>query len=95
MGSHHVRLSLAPGESRQVVFLLGYHENPPQEKFDPPGSQRVNKRTVWPLIDHYLDPASVGRAFADLCAYWGRLLSILQVETPDSHTNRMVNIWKS
>ncbi len=93
MGSHHVRLSLAPGESRQVVFLLGYHENPPEEKFDPPGSGRINKRTVRPIIEHYLDPPSVERAFADLCDYWDRLLGLFQVETPDSHTNRMVNIW--
>lgn len=48
IGSHYVRLSLAPEETRQVIFLLGYHENPPQDKFDPPDSQRINKRTVVP-----------------------------------------------
>ncbi len=93
MGSHHVRLSLAPGESRQVIFLLGYHENPPQEKFDPPDSLRVNKRTVLPVIARYLEPAGVEAAFEALRAYWDRLLGTLQVETPDLHTNRMVNIW--
>ncbi len=93
IGSHHIRLTLAPGESRQVIFLLGYHENPPQEKFDPPDSQRVNKRTVRPIIEHYLNPASVEAAFAALCAHWDRLLGTFQVETPDPHTNRMVNIW--
>ncbi|MCX7854976.1 MAG: glycosyl transferase, partial [Anaerolineae bacterium] len=93
MGSHHVRLTLAPGESQQVIFLLGYHENPPQEKFDPPDSQRINKRTVCPLIANYLEPASVDLAFEMLRAHWDRLLSTFRVETPDPHTNRMVNIW--
>jgi len=25
------------------VFLLGYSENPTDEKFDPPGTQTINK----------------------------------------------------
>ena len=36
MGSFHVRLSLQPGEQKQIIFLLGYHENPKDQKFDPP-----------------------------------------------------------
>ncbi len=35
-----------PGNSKKIIFLLGYHENPVEEKFDPPGSQVINKRTV-------------------------------------------------
>ncbi|MCX8066566.1 MAG: glycosyl transferase [Anaerolineae bacterium] len=93
MGSHHVRLTLAPGESRRILFLLGYHENSPQEKFDPPESLRINKRTVLPIIRRYLDAANVDAAFEALQDYWGQLLNCLQVQTPDVHTNRMVNIW--
>lgn len=93
IGSHHVRLTLAPGESQSVIFLLGYHENPPGEKFDPPDSQRINKQTVCRLIADYLEPAYVELAFELLRAHWDRLLSTFQVETPDPHTNRMVNIW--
>ena len=32
IGAHHVHLTLAPGDSTQVVFLLGYHENPKDTK---------------------------------------------------------------
>ena len=93
MGSHHVRLALEPGETRQVIFLLGYHENPRDQKFDPPGSQRINKRTVKPVIARYLDRDNVDAAFEALRAYWDGLLGIFQARTPDIHTNRMVNIW--
>ncbi len=93
IGSHHVRVSLEPGEVRQVVFLLGYHENPPDRKFDPPGSQRINKTTVQPIITHYLDVGNAAAALDVLCAHWDDLLGGMRVETPDVHTNRMVNIW--
>ncbi len=95
IGSHHVRVTLEPGEQRQIVFVLGYHENPPDHKFDPPGSQTINKRTVKPIIAHYLDPVHVDAAFEALRTAWDGLLSRFQVQTPDLHTNRMVNIWNA
>ncbi len=95
IGSHHVRIDLEPGESRQIRFLLGYHENPDDRKFDPPGSQTINKRTVKPILDTYLDPGSADAAFDALRAHWDGLLGAFQVETPDVHTNRMVNVWNA
>jgi cellobiose phosphorylase len=95
IGSHHVEVSLEPGATRQIIFLLGYHENPRDLKFDPPGSQIINKRTVKPIIQRYLDPANVDAAFDSLRDYWEGRLGILQVNTPDVHTNRMVNIWNA
>jgi cellobiose phosphorylase len=95
IGAHHVRLDLGPGETREVIFLLGYHENPPEQKFDPPDSQTVNKKTVKPVIAKYLDSANVEAAFERLRQYWDGLLAICQVETPDVHTNRMVNVWNA
>jgi cellobiose phosphorylase len=95
MGSHHVQLTLQPGESRQVVFLLGYHESPPDRKFDPPASQKIDKRSVAPVIAKYLNPDNVVAAFDALRRYWDDLLGVLQVETPDIHTDRMVNVWNA
>jgi len=93
MGSHHALLSLRPGESRQIIFLLGYHENPRDHKFDPPGSSRINKETVAPLIARYLRREAADSAFGALRAHYQALLGHLQVQTPDVHTDRMVNIW--
>jgi cellobiose phosphorylase len=95
IGSHHVKIALEPGETRQVIFVLGYHENPRDQKFDPPGSQIINKRTVKPIMARYLEGENADEAFEALRAYWDGLLSVLQVETPDVHTNRMVNVWNA
>jgi Cellobiose phosphorylase len=94
-GSHHVELALAPGETKEIIFVLGYWENPDEAKFDPPGSQTVNKKTVKPVIERYLRSDEVESAYQQLRDYWSELLGTLQVSTPDEHTNRMVNIWNA
>ena len=95
IGSHHVRSELAPHESRTIIFLLGYHENLREAKFDPPDSQMINKSTVKPIIAKYLDTRNTEVAFNTLGAYWDDVLARLAIESPDVHTNRMVNIWNA
>jgi cellobiose phosphorylase len=95
MGSHHVNVQLKAGEQKQVIFLLGYQENPKDDKFDPPDSQVINKKTVKPIIAKYLKSENADKAFNALRDYWTMLLGKIQVTTPDEHTNRMVNIWNA
>lgn len=95
IGSHHVSITLKPGESKRIIFALGYHENPVDQKFDPPASQTINKRTVLPIIEKHLSPAAVDAAFAELCAHWDHLLDKYTVSCADEHVNRMVNIWNA
>ena len=95
IASQHVKLDLKAGESQQIIFVLGYQENPKDEKFDPPDSQNLNKKSVKPIIAKYLESAQVDAAFESLRDYWDSLLGICQVETPDVHTNRMVNVWNA
>lgn len=95
IGAHQIDMELAAGETRQIVFVLGYHENPQDQKFDPPGSQTLNKKLVRPVLAKYLSASESDAAFARLGSYWDSLLKIFQVETPDIHTNRMVNIWNA
>ena len=94
-GSHHVQLTLDPGESRDVVFVLGYAENPVESKFDPPGSRTIDKRRVRPVIQRHLRTEEVDAAFQRLRDHWSELLGVLQVSTPSEHTDRMVNTWNA
>jgi cellobiose phosphorylase len=95
IGAQHVRVQLEAGEQEKVIFILGYHENPKDQKFDPPGSQTLNKQIVAPVIRRYLNAGEVEKAFAALQKYWDGLLGKFTVSTPDLHTNRMVNIWNA
>ena len=95
IGSHHVNVKLKAGESKQVIFILGYQENPKDDKFDPPGSQVINKKRAKHALDKYLQQANADKAFDELRDYWTMLLDKMQVKTPDEDTNRMVNIWNA
>jgi cellobiose phosphorylase len=94
-GSHHVKVNLKPGETKEIIFVLGYHENPADKKFDPPDSQTINKQTVKPVIAKYLKGKNVAAAFQSLRENWDGLLGTCQVQSPDIHANRMVNIWNA
>ena len=95
IGAQHVRVHLEAGEQKKVIFVLGYHQNPNDAKFDPPGSQTINKKTVLPIVERYLKTGEVEKAFVELRQYWDGLLGKFTVSTPDEHTNRMVNIWNT
>jgi cellobiose phosphorylase len=95
VGAHQVKIQLEAGEQKKIIFVLGYHENPVGEKFNPKNSQTINKRTVLSVIEKYLKPEIVESSFERLGKYWDELLGKYQVTTPDEHTNRMVNIWNA
>ena len=95
VGVQQVKIQLKPDEQKKIIFILGYHENPETEKFNPPDTQIINKKTVLPVIKKYLQPVTVENAFSELQVYWNELLNKFQVDTPDVHTNRMVNIWNA
>lgn len=95
IGSHHLQINLKPGESRRIVFLLGYQENPVEKKFADKNSQIINKELTLPIIQKYLNHDNVDDAFQKLKAYWEEILGKLQVDTPSEHANRMVNTWNA
>ena len=91
IASHYMEITLAPGESRDLVFILGYVENPVEEKFNADGS--VNKSKAHAMIEQYNTVEKVEAGLAELKAMWDALLSKYTVDTPDDKMNRMVNIW--
>ena len=95
VGVMQIKTELKPAEQKKFIFILGYHENPVEEKFDPSDSQIINKKTVLPVIQYYLDPENVENAFRELRTYWDKLLTKYQVKTENEHVNRMVNIWNA
>ncbi len=91
IGSHQIRMDLAPGDTRQFVFILGYVENPQSEKWEAPGV--INKEPARALRGRLDTPEKVMGEAARLRGFWDELLSHLSVETGDEKLDRMVNIW--
>jgi cellobiose phosphorylase len=91
IASHSLDLVLEPGEEKRFVFLLGYVENPPDQKWASPGV--VDKRRADELITAFWSSARVQAAFEALREYWTGLLSTYELESNDEKLNRMVNVW--
>ena len=91
IASHYLEVNLEPGETRELVFVLGYIENPQEEKWESKGV--INKTRAKALIAQFDTVEKVDAALADLKQMWEELLNKYQVQTSEEKTNRMVNIW--
>ena len=91
VGSHHLKVQLAPGASESFIFVLGYCENPRDQKFEAPNV--INKKPANELLAKYQTDAQVDEALAALHTYWDELLSTYTVKTADEKLNRLVNVW--
>ena len=91
IASHQINVSLNPGETKTFIFVLGYIENPQNEKWESPNV--INKKPANAMLARYQTDADVEKAFAELKAYWEKLLSKYTVASENDKVNRMVNIW--
>ena len=91
IGSHHLSCSLAAGESKSYIFVLGYCENPVEEKFEAPGI--INKKPANELLAKYKTDQQVDDALLELKNYWNKLLSTYTISSDDEKLNRIVNVW--
>ena len=79
-GALHAQLTLQPGESKTIAFLL----------------MQKAPSFARPIIDRYADTENVVNAeLAELIEYWHGKLSALTVNTPDANFNTMINTWNA
>ncbi|MBR5658479.1 MAG: N,N'-diacetylchitobiose phosphorylase [Lachnospiraceae bacterium] len=73
------KITLAPGESKEIVFLLGQYNDKEAEQ----------------LLQGYADPAKAEEELSVLKKYWYSKLDNFQVKTPDENFNAMINTWNA
>lgn len=105
IASHYIEIELDAGESKELVFALGYVENPVDEKFDTSGNYAglidsigykknvINKTKAYEIMEKVNTPEKADKLFDELKNHWEKLLLQYHVDSPDEKVNRMVNIW--
>ena len=91
VGCHQMKMTLKPGETESCIFVLGYCENPLEEKFIAPNV--INKAPAYKILDAFRTDAQFDAAMEELRVYWDGLLSTYQVETGEERLDRIVNVW--
>lgn len=91
IGSHHIKVQLNPGESKSFIFILGYSENPFEDKWEAPDV--IKKDGARAAMRRFSTDEQVEEALQALKEYWNTLLSNFSIDSTDEKLNRMVNIW--
>jgi len=91
IASHHLRVRLAPGERKTLIFLLGYVENDPEDKWEAPGV--IRKEQAGRMIQRFQSVEAVDEAFEELSGHWQELLSRFHLDSGEERLDRMVNVW--
>ncbi|MBN9301735.1 MULTISPECIES: GH36-type glycosyl hydrolase domain-containing protein [Dysgonomonas] len=92
IASHYLEIELKPGETKELIFVLGYveYENR-KDKWESKGV--INKSKAKETIAKFDTVAKVQAAFNELKAYWNNLLSSYVLKSSEEKLDRMVNIW--
>jgi len=91
VASHRFDMALEPGQRDELLFVLGYVENPEDEKFTE--QQVINKRRALEMMEAFSTPAQAEASLAALRAFWDGLLSRFTVASAVPELDRTVNIW--
>lgn len=91
VASQSVEVTLAPGEEKTLVWVLGYVELDKDKKWESKGV--INKKPAESLIAQLDSKDKVENELAKLKAYWSELLTGYSVKSSDDKLDRMVNIW--
>ena len=91
IASHYIELELQPGEEKDYIFMLGYVEVDPKDKWE--SKSIINKGPAKEMIAQYDTVEKVQVAFDELRTYWDNLLDKITIDSGDDRLDRMVNIW--
>jgi cellobiose phosphorylase len=91
VASHYLEIALHPGESKNLVFVLGYAENDDDKKWHSKGV--INKTKAKKTIACFNTAEKVDAAFNALKTYWDTLLNSFTLHSGEEKLNRMVNTW--
>lgn len=91
IASHSLEIELQPGETKDLIFVLGYVENDAKEKWE--SKKVINKTKARQTIARFRSVADVDKAWSDLKKYWDDLLNAYILKSEDEKLNRMVNTW--
>ena len=91
IGVQQIDITLDPGETKTVNFILGYAENSKNNKFNEEGT--VIKDKFYDVLNKYSDDTNVLAEFNNHKNSWKELLSAYQVSSPDPIIDRMANVW--
>ena len=88
---HRLDVTLEPGQNFRAAFVLGYGQNPRDQKFIAPNV--IRKDTAHRVMDKFASFNAVDAAKAELAEYWDGLLGKFQLQSGNEKLDRMVNIW--
>ena len=91
VASHRFDLTLDPGATEELIFVLGYVENPEDAKFERPGV--IDKKAARAMLERYGSSEGADAAFSALKASWDELLGRFRIESSVPELDRTVNIW--
>ena len=91
VGAMQFSLNLQPGQTESIILMLGYIENPAEEKWESPNV--ISKKRAVALQRRYDSDEKFFAAKEKLAAFWRDLLSNFTLSCGDEHVSRMVNIW--
>ena len=94
VGSHHLKVALEPGEEKTYIFVLGYVENPVNEKWVGRAEDGIiNRAPADALLARFDTTEKTDAALAELKAYWDKLLGHFSISSSEEKLDRMVNVW--
>ncbi|MDA3882263.1 MAG: glycosyl transferase [Bacteroidales bacterium] len=91
IASHYMEVELQPGESKDFIFMLGYVEVAPEDKWE--SKLVINKEPAKQMIAEYDTVEKVQAAYNKLRLFWDNLLGKISIKSEDERLDRMVNIW--